>query len=386
MINKDTEENVLKLRDEGYSYSQISKILGLTKSTVVYFAKRHLNKEKQNRILLKEKEQKEFEDIVCQNVKDATSISNLCILVNKRPTNNNIFKIQQIIDKYNLDISHFSSINTTVIKNKKKSFEEIFCLSLKPISTHNLKRYLFKYNIKQEICECCKNSEWMGQKIPLQLHHINGNRLDNRIENLQLLCPNCHAQTDNYAGKNINSNIKKKYKCICCGKEFYMGEGSSKYSNIYCSIECKNKMSNERNKYVKNEESIERPLKEQLIEDYRELGGWKKIALKYKVSDNAIKKWFKKYNLPCTVKEIRKYIINLYGEQRQWYDYMFDENGDRKHIITKEVDVYDLEGNFIKTYKSIKQAQNELGLNGDCIRRVCNGKFKKYKNYIFKYH
>ena len=44
---------------------------------------------------------------------------------------------------------------------------------------------------------------WLGAKIPLELHHINGDNTDNRIENLQLLCPNCHALTDNYRGKNI---------------------------------------------------------------------------------------------------------------------------------------------------------------------------------------
>ncbi|WP_083937631.1 HNH endonuclease [Hymenobacter aerophilus] len=45
-------------------------------------------------------------------------------------------------------------------------------------------------------------SEWVGEPIPLELHHINGINNDHRLENLQLLCPNCHALTDNYRGKN----------------------------------------------------------------------------------------------------------------------------------------------------------------------------------------
>lgn len=46
--------------------------------------------------------------------------------------------------------------------------------------------------------------EWLGAPIPLQVHHINGNTTDNRLENLQYLCPNCHSQTDNFCGKNTN--------------------------------------------------------------------------------------------------------------------------------------------------------------------------------------
>lgn len=53
-------------------------------------------------------------------------------------------------------------------------------------------------------CECCGNTEWNGQPIPLQVHHIDGNHMNNELDNLQLLCPNCHAQTDNYCGKNVN--------------------------------------------------------------------------------------------------------------------------------------------------------------------------------------
>ena len=51
----------------------------------------------------------------------------------------------------------------------------------------------------------CNNTEWMGKPIPLELHHINGNKFDNRIENLQILCPNCHSFTDNYRAKNMSA-------------------------------------------------------------------------------------------------------------------------------------------------------------------------------------
>ena len=53
-------------------------------------------------------------------------------------------------------------------------------------------------------CEKCGLSTWLGQPIALEIHHKDGNHINNLEENLELLCPNCHAQTDNYRGKNIN--------------------------------------------------------------------------------------------------------------------------------------------------------------------------------------
>jgi hypothetical protein len=52
-------------------------------------------------------------------------------------------------------------------------------------------------------CEKCKNTEWFNVMIPIELHHIDGNNQNNQEENLQLLCPNCHATTPNYRGKNM---------------------------------------------------------------------------------------------------------------------------------------------------------------------------------------
>lgn len=61
---------------------------------------------------------------------------------------------------------------------------------------------LIRTGHKENKCECCGINEWNGKPITLQLHHINGNSRDNRFENLMILCPNCHSQTDNYGSKN----------------------------------------------------------------------------------------------------------------------------------------------------------------------------------------
>lgn len=69
------------------------------------------------------------------------------------------------------------------------------------IANYDIKKRLYSENIKSYKCERCNISEYNGEHITLQLHHINGINNDNRLDNLQILCPNCHSQTANYAGK-----------------------------------------------------------------------------------------------------------------------------------------------------------------------------------------
>ena len=59
--------------------------------------------------------------------------------------------------------------------------------------------------VRRGKCECCGLTEWLGEPINLEIHHIDGNHNNNELENIQLLCPNCHSYTDNYCGKNINT-------------------------------------------------------------------------------------------------------------------------------------------------------------------------------------
>jgi 5-methylcytosine-specific restriction endonuclease McrA len=77
-----------------------------------------------------------------------------------------------------------------------------------------LKERLVKEGIKEYKCEKCGLTEWLGQPISLQLHHINGIHNDNRLENLQLLCPNCHSQTENFASKGRGTSIIRKAKAL----------------------------------------------------------------------------------------------------------------------------------------------------------------------------
>ena len=79
---------------------------------------------------------------------------------------------------------------------------------------HNLKRRIIQENLIHYKCSCCGlGDSWNGEKLVLQLDHINGVNNDHRLENLRFVCPNCHSQQETYAAKNrFNPNRQpKKY-------------------------------------------------------------------------------------------------------------------------------------------------------------------------------
>ena len=79
--------------------------------------------------------------------------------------------------------------------------EEIFAANTRRHRGH-LKQRLLRLGLKDGTCERCGLDEWHDGPLSMALHHINGDRLDNRLENLELLCPNCHSQTSTYSGRN----------------------------------------------------------------------------------------------------------------------------------------------------------------------------------------
>lgn len=120
----------------------------------------------------------------------------------------------------------------------------------KEYKSDRLAKRLIDAGYKEYRCEKCGLSEWLGNPIPLHMHHKDGNHLNNKLENIELLCPNCHAMTDNYAGKNINhekkilpNNNRKSQKGISeDGLRLYDGYGNYK---VLCPICKENYMNRE---------------------------------------------------------------------------------------------------------------------------------------------
>lgn len=91
-----------------------------------------------------------------------------------------------------------------IVKDSIIPLSEIFSGKVN-YQSHKLKKRLLKENVKLHRCESCGLDKWLSKPIPLELHHIDGNRYNNSLENISLLCPNCHALTENYRAKNINN-------------------------------------------------------------------------------------------------------------------------------------------------------------------------------------
>ena len=306
-MNRTLIESVQKLRKEGKSYGDIAKELLITKSNACYCCKINLDEYDE-----KKSSHQQYIDKVCELAKRCTNINQILTILGKKGTNEYYKQIKKILDENKIDTSHFVYDNQNELReySPKRPIEE-YLVSDSTISSTKLRNRLLKEGYKEYRCEKCGRTEWEGVSIPLQLHHINGNHDDNRLENLQMLCPNCHALTDTYCTKK---NKKEHNHCVNCGKE--ISNCSKLCAN--CRRE-KDKISFRKDTYKSNDGTIRiRPSIEELLDAFKKFGSFSGVGRYFGVSDKAIVKWCSKYSLPISSLEMRKYIREYYNENFKW--------------------------------------------------------------------
>jgi len=141
-----------------------------------------------------------------QAAASSTSVRGVLQKIGLVEAGGNYAVVKQRIALLQLDVSHFHGKGWRKgSSTPPKAAEEIttYLVSGRTCRSSHLRIRLIRENLKEAKCESCDRTEWLGQPIPLELEHTNGDKADNRLENLKLLCPNCHALTATYRGKNI---------------------------------------------------------------------------------------------------------------------------------------------------------------------------------------
>lgn len=154
-------------------------------------------------------------------VKASKSIAGALRELGLKPCGGNYYTAKKLLQALDLNTDHFTG-QAWNKGEKLKDWQDY----KKP---NSFKKHLIEE--RGAACDCCKQDTWMEQPIPLEVHHIDGDRTNNSLGNLQVLCCNCHALTDNWKGRGgklseeekservLKPRNRPKDKCPKCEKE-----------------------------------------------------------------------------------------------------------------------------------------------------------------------
>ena len=138
------------------------------------------------------------EQLIREVVAESKTYSETLRKLGLNPFGSNPKTLKKYINKYNIDISHFNAKEVMLPKPRVFASE----LFSRKTATASLRRCILRENLLEYKCAICGISHWQNQKLSLNLDHIDGDRSNNKLENLRWLCPNCDSLQKTYKGKN----------------------------------------------------------------------------------------------------------------------------------------------------------------------------------------
>ena len=214
-MNIERKELILKLRKEGFTIPQICEELKISKGTVGYYLKDFPQKRKKvfnqkeyqkSKYISKPRDGFQILDVINLSKEDfikksikSNSIKELATELKVSTTS-----IKKLQHKLNCHPENLKFQGRGI----KRDFTSVLNGSVIVENTQNksitgtLKKFILKNNLKEHKCEECGLDTWNNKPLSLELDHTDGIRSNNKIENLKLLCPNCHSQTPTWRGRN----------------------------------------------------------------------------------------------------------------------------------------------------------------------------------------